>query len=112
LRGLLEPCPLLRRHGDHQTLQSPVSRRHGSKHAGRGCAGTSACLGLALAYTPESYLCSTDEEEGIRQFLPALPRGYTDRYTQRYTEGPNMPRRSALPSHRDLPQHPSVGPSP
>jgi hypothetical protein len=55
LRGLLEPCPLLRRHGDHQTLQSPVPRRHGSKHAGRGCAGTSACLGLASAYTPESY---------------------------------------------------------
>jgi len=55
LRGLLEPCPLLRRHGDHQTLQSPVPRRHGSKHAGRGCAGTSARLGLVWAYTPESY---------------------------------------------------------
>jgi hypothetical protein len=47
-----------------------------------------------------------------RQFLPALPRGYTDRYTQRYREGPNMPRRSALPSRRALPQQPPVGPSP
>jgi hypothetical protein len=28
-------------------------------------------------------------------FLPALPRGYTDRYTQRYREGPNMPRRGS-----------------
>jgi hypothetical protein len=88
LRGLLEPCPLLRRHGDHQTLQSPVPRRHGSKHAGRGCAGTSACLGLALAYTPASYCAPRMRREGVRQFLPALLRGYTDRYTQRYREGP------------------------
>jgi hypothetical protein len=39
-----------------------------------------------------------------RQFLPALPRGYTDRYTQRYTEGPNMPRRGSpcLPTATSL----------
>jgi hypothetical protein len=49
----------------------------------------------------------------LRQFLPALPRGYTDRYTQRYTEGPNvrasppcLPAAPSLSSRRwDLPHN-------
>jgi len=65
--------------------------------AARGNRGTSS-----VEFAP----CSS------RRWAHALPRGYTDRYMQRYTEGPNVPCQSALPSRRALPQQPPVGPSP